>query len=72
MPGFDRTGPEGKGEQTGRGIGPCGDGKEKTRSGRPRRLRRLRRRGKGRGIRAFLSEDLLGKIAGQENNSKEE
>jgi len=26
MPGGDKTGPEGKGEMTGRGLGPCGDG----------------------------------------------
>lgn len=26
MPGFDRTGPIGRGPQTGRGLGPCGMG----------------------------------------------
>jgi hypothetical protein len=27
MPNKDRTGPEGKGPKTGRGMGPCGKGK---------------------------------------------
>jgi len=26
MPGFDRTGPRGRGPLTGRGLGPCGQG----------------------------------------------
>ena len=26
MPGFDRTGPTGRGPMTGRGMGPCGGG----------------------------------------------
>lgn len=26
MPNRDKTGPEGKGPKTGRGLGPCGDG----------------------------------------------
>lgn len=26
MPNKDKTGPEGKGPKTGRGLGPCGDG----------------------------------------------
>lgn len=26
MPGFDRTGPQGRGPETGRGLGPCGRG----------------------------------------------
>jgi len=27
MPGFDRTGPQGQGPQTGKGYGPCGRGR---------------------------------------------
>jgi hypothetical protein len=27
MPGFDKTGPQGKGQMTGRGLGPCGGGR---------------------------------------------
>jgi len=26
MPGFDQTGPQGRGSMTGRGLGPCGRG----------------------------------------------
>jgi hypothetical protein len=26
MPGFDKTGPQGQGSMTGRGVGPCGKG----------------------------------------------
>ncbi|MCD4760218.1 DUF5320 family protein [archaeon] len=26
MPGYDRTGPRGRGPRTGRGLGPCGRG----------------------------------------------
>lgn len=26
MPGLDRTGPQGQGQMTGRGLGPCGGG----------------------------------------------
>lgn len=32
MPGFDRTGPEGKGPQTGRGEGNCGSDSKETKS----------------------------------------
>ena len=34
MPGFDKTGPEGLGAGTGRGLGPCGAGLR--RGARPR------------------------------------
>ncbi len=44
MPLFDRTGPEGIGPQTGRGMGPCGDG-----YGYGRRGFGFGRRGYGRG-----------------------
>ena len=39
MPGGDKTGPEGKGPKTGRGLGPCStEGQlEKARGNRPRR-----------------------------------
>lgn len=30
MPGLDRTGPEGKGSQTGRGLGKCNPNNQKT------------------------------------------
>lgn len=41
MPGFDGTGPEGRGPLTGRGLGPCGSG---------RGFRRGHGRGFGRGF----------------------
>lgn len=48
MPRRDRTGPEGKGPKTGRGLGPCDD-KDTKQSDRPRRGRRNRRPwGKGK------------------------
>ena len=28
MPGFDKTGPQGQGPMTGRGLGPCGAGRK--------------------------------------------
>ena len=31
MPGYDRTGPDGQGQKTGRGLGPCGDGSQRGR-----------------------------------------
>lgn len=43
MPGFDRTGPEGKGSMTGRGMGPCNPNA-------PKGFGRGRGRGLGRGI----------------------
>ena len=54
MPGQNKTGPEGKGSLTGRGLGPCGRGF----------ARRLGiRRGLGRGLgfraRAFLEEPVV-------------
>ncbi|MBN1336699.1 MAG: DUF5320 domain-containing protein [Deltaproteobacteria bacterium] len=33
MPGFDRTGPLGRGPMTGRGLGPCGGGARYGRGG---------------------------------------
>jgi hypothetical protein len=45
MPRFDGTGPEGKGPNTGRGMGPCNQNKNKA-AGRPMAGRR---RGFGRG-----------------------
>lgn len=33
MPGFDRTGPSGLGQRTGRGMGPCGMGFSRGRRG---------------------------------------
>lgn len=50
MPGFDRTGPEGKGAKTGRGMGKCNPQKDvtdETRSGKG--LGRGQGQGKGRG-----------------------
>lgn len=46
MPGFDKTGPDGKGPMTGRGLGKCG-GKEGT----------ALRRGRGFGRRWSGQED---------------
>ncbi len=34
MPGLDRTGPQGAGPKTGRGMGPCGGGQAYGRGGR--------------------------------------
>ncbi|MBW2637578.1 MAG: DUF5320 domain-containing protein [Deltaproteobacteria bacterium] len=58
MPRGDRTGPEGMGPQSGRGLGPCGTGTEEipentNNEGFFRRLGRglgLGRAGKGRGM----------------------
>jgi len=64
MPGFDRTGPEGKGSRTGRGLGKCNPGNQQsdeqmiyddTGRGLGRRLRNMARgrgpaRGFGRGL----------------------
>ena len=47
MPGFDGTGPRGKGPRTGRGLGTCKGGK--TKNSRPRRG--LGRRNRFRGGR---------------------
>ena len=43
MPNFDKTGPEGKGEMTGRKMGPCNPNA-------PQRPGRGRGRGRGRGF----------------------
>lgn len=53
MPGFDKTGPEGKGSKTGRGLGTCSDNKsqekyetddfKRSRGGLRRRFRICRR-----------------------------
>ena len=47
MPGFDKTGPQGKGQLTGRGFGPCGGG-----SGM--RIGWGRGRGYGRGLGRYF------------------
>lgn len=47
MPGFDKTGPEGKGPMTGRGMGPCNPNTPKDLG---RGLGRGRGRGRGRGL----------------------
>jgi len=49
MPNRDGTGPDGKGQKTGRGLGPCGNGKP--RRGLGRGFGRAFRRGLGRGRR---------------------
>ena len=54
MPGLDRTGPEGKGSRTGRGLGDCGENSEVNERAPkvPRRGRGRRPRdGRGRGFR---------------------
>jgi len=51
MPGGDRTGPEGKGPRTGRGMGPCGSGSGR---GRGRGAGRGTGRGLGLGYRRGL------------------
>ena len=43
MPNFDKTGPKGKGEMTGRGVGPCNPNI-------PQCLVRGKGRGRGRGL----------------------
>ena len=48
MPGYDRTGPDGNGPQTGRGFGPCGDRNYSGR-GRGRGMGQVRGQGTGRG-----------------------
>ena len=58
MPGFDGTGPQGRGPMTGRGLGPCGSGRA-FRRGFGRGFGRGFRRGVGRGFgrgfrRAYL------------------
>jgi len=54
MPGRDGTGPLGRGPRTGRGLGPCGSGRRRVSSARPRlgRIGRGRRAGgRRRGVR---------------------
>lgn len=51
MPGFDRTGPEGKGSATGRGMGPCGVTEKQLDRTRPRRGNSPKGRGGARGRR---------------------
>lgn len=54
MPRFDRTGPQGKGPKTGRGMGPCVDDKTKPAPfGRGRGLGR----GFGQGYSANISQE---------------
>jgi len=49
MPGLDRTGPQGQGSRTGRGLGRCNPNNEISADGLP--LQRGLRRGQGRGWR---------------------
>jgi hypothetical protein len=73
MPGFDKTGPEGQGSQTGRELGKCNPNKRKSNEqldvnengGRMRR-----RRGRGIGRRSGSGKGLgrgLGRRAGYSN-----
>ena len=58
MPGFDRTGPEGRGPRTGRGFGPCGRGigyGAGAGFGRRAGFGRGRGMGFGRGFRRFAA-----------------
>ena len=55
MPGFDSTGPEGKGSMTGRGLGKCNSNNKKSEEETalkdfPRRKRRLFGSGEGKGL----------------------
>lgn len=54
MPGFDKTGPDGEGPLTGRGLGPCGKG-NKRQNARDERIEQERqiRRGQFRHRRGF-------------------
>ena len=49
MPRGDKTGPEGQGPKTGRGLGPC-NGENQKGSQFPKQLGRGRGRGLGRGL----------------------
>ena len=49
MPGFDKTGPQGQGPMTGRGMGPCGRGR-----GMGMRMGFGRCRGFGRGLGRYF------------------
>jgi hypothetical protein len=61
MPGLDRTGPEGKGPMTGRGLGDCGvfskDERDEEKAiqspQRPLRIRRRLNLNRGRGRRGW-------------------
>lgn len=59
MPGFDQTGPSGRGAGTGRGMGPCGTGMA---PGRGFRTGAGRRFGRGRGYcrNSFPDPEPLG------------
>ncbi len=58
MPGFDKTGPEGKGKMTGRGMGPCNPDAPRGDRG----MGRGRNRGFGRGFgRGFIPSAPSGK-----------
>lgn len=66
MPGFDKTGPEGEGPQTGRGLGRCDDDEPPRRGlgrgrgfGRARGRKRPANRRRLRRLRALLSKDVL-------------
>lgn len=49
MPGFDKTGPQGQGPMTGRGMGPCGKGR-----GMGMRMGFGKCRGYGRGLGRYF------------------
>ncbi len=51
MPAFDKTGPQGQGPKTGRGMGPCGDGRG---IGMGRGIGFGRCRGYGRGLGKYF------------------
>lgn len=55
MPGFDRTGPEGKGPKTGRGFGKCASDQEELEKTVGWRLFGSRRGGRGRRFRNRFS-----------------
>lgn len=62
MPGYDGTGPDGKGSQTGGGYGPCGDENNRKYAGRGLRNgsgqgRGNRGQGRCRGYRSRFQDD---------------
>ena len=68
MPRFDRTGPEGKGPRTGRGLGRCGSSETSEKQDKERlfgRGRGLGRKGRGRGFRFFRRR------SGEDNSDNE-
>ena len=61
MPGFDKTGPAGKGPKTGRGLGPCAGSSDKQNLGMDRGMGMGRGRGfdRGRGFGCWFGWGLL-------------